>query len=197
MPVLDVDPPPPSESEGQVIVDAEGAPARVSVVLARAAAWSGGYVAVGVQTREVCSSTPCVVNLPAGEHELIFTSDSDPNRHSVGRVKVSRGATVFRHDLGEEYPGGAAHDWGTALTGLGILGAITGGSIWFAGAVADSDKTASAGKTTTLLSGLGIGVGIGLILSDRPTVQDGSSVQWTLGPVTPSPTPLPTQVTDL
>src|SRR5688572_13531225 len=82
MPKLTMDPEPPGEGDGQVIVDTTNGPATVTVVLL-----SSGSRAL---TKTVCATTPCSVNLPIGSHDLIFAGKTDPSLASTDAVQVAR-----------------------------------------------------------------------------------------------------------
>ena len=194
VPRIPVEPGPPDQGEGRVLVDASSGPAQVRIVLNRGVtvAQMGGYVGTmgTMTTANLCASTPCAVNLPYGQYELMFQSRTDEERQSSDTVTVGARPSVFRHELGrQEDPRGARQFGATAIT-FGVIGLATGASFLFTSAVTSSNDSngASSSTSSTLTTAgiitIGVGavltaLGIGLLIAGRPKVQPGSSVQWT------------------
>ncbi|MEO9232449.1 MAG: hypothetical protein ABI421_03860 [Polyangiaceae bacterium] len=189
--------PPDVEGKGRVVIDVTNGPAEVDEVLATAQSEATDgrhtYVSYGEVTRPICLTTPCAVNFEFGQHNLRLVSKSDDHVGSVGTVDVGQNDSVFRHTMGTQSTGGVAHSLGVTSTILGLTGAILGGSLLFVGAVSSSSQANADGTTSSSGSGLtgagavtlGIGagllaLGIGLMVASPPTIQEGSSTQFSL-----------------
>jgi hypothetical protein len=186
--------PPLREGDGQVTLDVVGGPARADLVTERlqglggTTAWStrGRMVVTpgGVQltTRPLCI-TPCAVNLPLGQHEILFSAPDDPvARSSTGFVNVTPHPSIVRHALGrqETHLGGLLG--ALLLDGLGFA-AMAAGAVLLAfsgvsdhGAVRDYDV---AGYTTLGVGAAMLTSGIVLGHASRPESQPGATTQWT------------------
>ena len=154
VPVLDVEPAPPVDGSGRVVLDAQGERARVvEIVGTSSATVIGGYgygygaaaTVVSIDTRPVCV-TPCVANLPYGSHELVFASQLDANRRSHATVDVGRSTSVFRHAMGGKTTHRGARVTGIVSLVLGGVGGLTGLGLYAAGA-ARADTTTSIACT--------------------------------------------------
>lgn len=126
--------------------------------------------------RELCATTPCVVQLPSGEHELELVSREDEERRSTASVSSSREPSVVRHTLGRQAERSWATPAGVILAILGV-GAIVGGGVMF-----DIEQKAGSGTAfapALFLTGIAFSFGGGtLIWLDRPSVQPGATTQW-------------------
>lgn len=186
--------PPDIEGKSRVVIDVTNGPAQVDEVLATAqsAATDGRhtYVSYGEITRPVCLTTPCTVNLDYGQHNLRLVSKTSDQVGSVGTVDVGQSDSVFRHTMGQQSSGGAVHAIGVTSATLGILGALTGGTLLLVGAASSSsdDGTGSSGGsgltsvgavTLGISAGL-LALGIGMMIASPPTTQEGSSTQFSL-----------------
>jgi hypothetical protein len=201
-PELPLPPPPPAQGEGQIVVDTTNGAARVSVLLSTsvlAATSSNGSYATGmaVQSRTVCTATPCAVNLPYGAHTLVFQSKGDERVGSNADVQVGQSPSYVRHTMGaiDGMPG--LEGGGLLLSVLGGAGLIAGGILFAAAPKHSTSET--TGKTT-----LGVGAGLlvaGVVMAivGRPKIRPGASIQWTPeGPVRqnePRSTPSIVQIT--
>jgi hypothetical protein len=187
--------PPEVEGKGRIVVDVTNGPAEVDEVLAQtASAATNGrqtYVAYGEVTRPVCLTTPCAVNFEFGQHNLRFISKTDDHKMSEGTVDVGQSDSVFRHTMGERSNGGAVHALGTTSTILGITGAVLGGPFLLVGAASSSANpdgtTSSSGSGITTVGAVTLGIsagllalGIGMMVASPPTIQEGSSSQFSL-----------------
>ena len=168
MPKLTMDPEPPGDGDGQVIVDASNGPATVTVVLL-----SSGSRAL---TKTVCAATPCAVNLPIGSHDLIFAGKTDPSMASTDAVQVGRTPSILRHTVGkvDSSPGLM---WG----GLGVITLGATGMLVYG--VSATSSVSGESKTGDYI-GLGVSTaltaaGAIMMYAGRTKLQPGSSVQWT------------------
>jgi hypothetical protein len=172
--------------EGVVVVEANE-PSRVSLVLAHTTAVGygarGAVVVQGVQTRPVCSRTPCAVSLPQGMVELGLQSLQNPEATSSDSFDLKKKPLVFRHNLGE-----VSTNWGGWAGGMVL--AISGFTLGTTGLVMFSlphdegtePTFLGMNETTTLaVSGLAIAGGIALMYLCQPTRRPGSSTTFELG----------------
>ncbi len=180
---------PVPEGGGRLVLDANGEQARV-VEVAGTTVQSRGYTFNFIAQRPVCASTPCVVDVPRGPHHLLFLSKTDENRGSDVELDVGARPRVIRHAMGERIEHGALKAGSNVALTLGILGAITGGSVMFAGALSSgvsSDPTSNAGNGTLTAGGAVLGISAGVLalgitlgILGRTEVRKGSTTEWPL-----------------
>lgn len=203
LPAMRTDVPDPAAGEGRVALDVVEGPARVDEVLARSSASSsgvavssGGAVVVGsgyaegTSTRHVCT-TPCLVNLPFGTHELSFTLEN--GRTDTASVMVGTRPSAHRRTLAlaDEPLGRPEAVAGFALTVAGGSFAVLGfglGPLFF---LSDSD-----GAGIGFLVGGAVGlvlfaIGIPLMALNPADQREGASVEWYLDDGDPAATDPP------
>lgn len=181
----------PSAEEGTVTLEADRR-SRVELITGRqeidpnldawgvgGRQWSPAPLAGHLTLRPLCQ-TPCAVNLPRGDHEVLF-SDVDPStgRTSIASVRVGERPSLLRHSLGRQ-----THDVGgvigaVILGGLGASALALGGMFMAFGTSDDGTDLRPAGGVS-----LGIGAALGISsvivgLISRPTRQLGATTQWT------------------
>lgn len=190
------------EGAGRVVLEANGEKARV-VEVSGATVQSYGYSFNLVAQRPVCASTPCVVDLARGPHRLVFVSQADGDRGSAAEIDVSGRPKVIRHAMGERIEhGGLKTGSNTALT-LGVLGALTGGSVLAFGAIRSSSTTEpNAGSGAVGVGGAVLGISAGVIalgvtlgILGRTEVRPGTTTEWTLDSNGNGPTKAPPTTT--
>ena len=187
------DPPrPPAEDEGTVSIDVTDGPSRVELITqrtemlspggwsTRGRQWQAAQPVAGLQTRPLCLS-PCTVNLPRGDHELLLThADPAEGMTSSAFVRVGPRPSVFRHTLGRQETSVGGLVGALLLGSFGISALLTGGVLMLIG----NDETSG----TDLRPAGGITLGIGAAMSlgawllgeaSRPTVRPGATTQWT------------------
>jgi hypothetical protein len=129
--------------------------------------------------RPLCQ-TPCAVNLPRGQHELLFSNlDLSTGRTSVTSVRVGERPTVARHTLGRQTNSVGGLIGALLLGGLGLSGAALGGMLMAFGTDESGADLRPAGG---VVLGVGVAMGIGAwVLGEvsRPTMQPGATTQWT------------------
>lgn len=198
LPEMRTDVPEPAPGEGRVALDVVDGPARVDEVVARSssrasavAVSSAGTVAVGdavaegATTAHVCT-TPCLVNLPHGTHELIFTLPS--GRADTASVMVGTRPTAYRRVLAiREQPLGR----GEALAGFSMMmGGLAFAGIGFGiGPLFVSGNSSGLGVGLLVLGGVGVvlaAIGIPLLALHPADQREGAGVEWYLD--TPAPT---------
>ncbi len=181
----------PAEDEGTVTLDVTEGSARVELLIQRTqidpnAQWAtqnrpmqAGQTQGGLVTRPLCR-TPCTVNLPRGDHELVLT-DVDPSstRSSSASVRVGTRPSVFRHTLGQQQSSVAGIITALLLGGLSLGATAMGGALL---AIGSDDY----GTDLTPAGGISLGVGVALGVAawllgeaSRPTIRPGSTTQWT------------------
>lgn len=191
--VRETPPRPPTADEGTVTLDVTAGRARAELVVERQQAdpaggvwmngygrtWNLGVVSPGMTLRSLCQ-TPCAVNLPRGDHSVLF-SDLDPSsgRTSLAMVRVGEQPSIARHAMGRQ-----THDVGALLGGVIMAG--VGAVAMFGGGILLGFGQSSDGEDLRPAGGIVLGVGtvlavVGTILGfqGRPTVQPGSTTQWT------------------
>lgn len=194
-PTFEVPREPVPEGKERVVFDVVDGPARVSRVVLRADAPLIAFTSIETKKEgEVLCISPCVLDLERGEHELAFTSQSDPSRTSEADVRVKDRPLVVRHALGTNTPASSAYRDGALRT-------VIGASIFVAGGVATTlgfinNTTPGSGVPDHLnvgpavLLGTGLvamvgglilgGVGISEMTKNRPVEQSGSTTTWKL-----------------
>jgi hypothetical protein len=185
LPAVDVPDEPPAPGTSRVVLDANGDKAKVVEITGSATAASGGYRAVIVGVRPICT-TPCVVDMPYGSHPLVLRSTTDETRQSELDLDVGAKPKVVRHTLGERRDGGPARTIAASLLLLGITAGVTGALLWGVGAGSHSDGLESTGQLVTGLGLGGIGLSIPLFIVGRPTERPGATTEWTM-PGAPRP----------
>lgn len=162
---------PPQPNTGQVILDTVDGPADVSEVLSSSFAYSTtGHSALGVQTARVCT-TPCVANLPYGDHELRFTLRGAPDRTSTTFITATTTPTNHRYAVGtyRQHTNGTLGGMMMATVGgtLGLVGVMVG---------AGTDNGAATGAG---VAGLAVAaIGLLIMHKSRTELQSGSLTSW-------------------
>jgi hypothetical protein len=193
VPTVSVTPGRPSRHEGQVSLDAVNARAQASEIEGTVSFAAGAYNGMGgmagglVESKPLCV-TPCVVNLPKGEHQInLSTTDADGNLWSItDTIQVGDQPTAYRAALGVERTHLGAQIAGLTLASIGPSLLLTGGIFY---AIPGHSETAATPSESSPLRGpgewmLGIGVvttvvGIVLLMQGRTEEQSGTGVQWT------------------
>ena len=165
----------PPAGEGRIVIETVDAPATAELITGRASAYgvAGGQVVASSQiaVRRLCT-TPCVVDLPRGEHEIVL---SVPGTGRAGRVvaRIEERPSTLIADLGEyrNHPGKAVG--GVLLLTVGVP-ALIAGAVW----VGVDDEPGTAGYATLGLGAAASLVGALLVNSARPQVQDTSYAQY-------------------
>jgi len=187
---------PVPEGAGRLVLDANGEQARV-VEVAGTTVQSRGYTFNLIAQRPVCASTPCVVDIPRGPHRLVFLSKTDENRGSDVELDVGARPKVVRHAMGERIEHNGLKGGSSAALTLGVLGAITGGSVMFGGALASGSSTSpGAGDGVVTVGGAVLGISAGVLalgitlgILGRTEVRKGSTTEWPLDSLGTEPTP--------
>lgn len=185
MPNVDLPPDAPPAGATRVILDADeqGAEVREITATATGTGYVGGHVArwTATASQSLCH-TPCVVDLPRGDHTLVFTSRSDETRTSRVELGVGPRPVLVRHNVGLYEEHGAFRLGGATFLVLGMVG-ITAGAIAVP-TVADDQKALGYGA---LVAGSALTVlGAVMLWLGRTDVQQGSTGQWLLDAPAPA-----------
>jgi hypothetical protein len=190
---------PPPEGLGRLLIDNEREPAKVSRITetfeglpTTAPDVHTTTVQVGPSTHqqksELLCITPCAADLSIGAHTLVFTSMNDPQKTSTADVRVPRGTTVVRHDLGYVKPYSGAYVGGVMAvfsgSGLTLIGslALTAGLV--AKPTVDDEGSRSNPSFVAFGAVLGtVGIaalvsGILLMTSNRPEKRPGATTTF-------------------
>ncbi len=144
-----------------------------------------------LRTDELLCVAPCIVDLRAGAHELVFSRPDEPGHETTTTVVLpSSATTVVRHKIGRtphfngSYLGGAI----LALMGAGLT--VIGGTMTgIGGALPTRNAEGQPTGADTVLTlglvtlGLGLATGIpGLLMmtNNRPSEQPGATTTWSL-----------------
>lgn len=193
-PRVENEPPSLREGEGRVTLDTTDGPARADLITQRlqiGSGQSGSYVghhghaaytpSIQYTLRPLCQ-TPCMVNLPQGTHEILFTGlDLSAGRASASYVHVSAVPSIARHAMGRQSNSVGALVGGILLGGFGAALSLLGGALLLLDDDSDARRASyDVPGWAALGVGLGLGVG-GVVLGQfgRPQEQPGATTQWT------------------
>jgi hypothetical protein len=163
-----IDPPDdvPSEGSGNVFI-ATDVPAAVE---SDTAAFSSGADVGSVTT--LCSTTPCVVAMHYGPHEIKFRGLRDEGRWSSARIDVDGPRLIVNHTLGQDRISGPKL-WGGVLLGTGLgLGLVSPAGPSLVGV---SEEVQIIGITLAVIQ---IAIGSWILVNTTRTMQDGATTQW-------------------
>lgn len=165
---------PPAAGDGRIVIETEDGPATADLVTGRAVgvAYGGGgaTVASHVATRRLCT-TPCAVDLPYGEHEVILTiAGTDKYAKVIARVEEQPQQVITAMGAVKRRTGRLAG--GVALT------LLAGPTALVAGAFVASDEGGDDAKYLLYGSLAATALGVILLASGGPTVQDSSYAQF-------------------
>lgn len=180
-----VDAPAPPAGTARLVVDVVEGAIPVQRVHMRPEPSDNGRGRLSVRFVEVpeplCTSTPCVADLPPGNILLGFPVLGDPGSREVELVHVGPEPSVYRRSL-------SIYDGRTGgLRVFGILGTSIGGTSMIAGTTLLPIGLAKDSAGLTLAGGITLGAGAALlalgiwaIRHDAPTFRPGSSSHFPL-----------------
>jgi hypothetical protein len=187
-------PPPPGSA--RVLIDANGEPAHVEEVVGIEHAFDPGrrrpLWGTTMVTRTLCHTVPCAVDLPRGEHDLVFTAEApragDTDRSDVVTVHAVDPVTVVRRTIGyTERP--QVGDIGGVMAGVGVMSAVFCWVPFVVGAAANDPGTRGSwdqvGVGMAVAGGVAIVVGATLAIIGAPRYTPGATTQWSI----PEPVP--------
>lgn len=174
---------PPAQGQGRIVVDVVQGPTPVYVAgLTASPIQRGSFTTyrLDLAQRPLCERSPCVADLPLGNHVLQFpVIGNDDLDEEI--VHIGPDPTVYRRDLSLYQPAsGAGYALGIVLESVGAASAITGIALLPIGLSKGNDGLATAGAITLGAGALMIGVGYLLWRKDAPTYRPGSSNHFPL-----------------
>lgn len=166
---------------GRVVLDTPEGPASVEIKYPTETGAMGW--------RPLCTS-PCVADVPVGNHEISFVMRDNPKRNDTAVVPIAAGTTVYRRNLTER-------DDSAFMLGAGYFVAYTGITVLLIGLLiaAIPDVTGNAGRNTAIV-GAGMTVGGSVMFYyGWPSVKKGQGTQFMLQPapaqqIQPPPPPM-------
>jgi hypothetical protein len=175
MPALEDVPKEPESGMARVIISTD-VPARVERVTTGTA--RRGLRASYLQLDDLlCESTPCVVTLPYGDHEIAFHALTESNRHSSPIiVRVRKATEVVNHTFGMS-KGNPGQVLGAlaAITGVVLVGVAVGMAMH---EQRQHRPTTDGPVNLAMGGGLTILGGCVLMAIFPGTHQEGSTTQW-------------------
>jgi hypothetical protein len=185
LPQIAIEPAPPPAGTGRVVLDSVDGPATVEEVVGETSGYAHGYdafaYASATSTKPICT-TPCVVDLLPGNHQLIF--------HTVGE-KTSYVATVVAGARPSVYRLAPTRTTGPTgrvlvggLDGLALAALMLAPTLLVVSAIPSatkegrSDEVRSAGTALAVGGGILLGIGIAIDFAGRGTITPGSAIQW-------------------
>lgn len=185
LPAIAIEPAPQAPGTGRMALDSTDGPAVVDEVVANSSgeifAGRGFAFASAASTKPVCT-TPCVADLPYGNHQLIFRSVGNDGSY-VSTVVAGAKPSIYRV-APTRTSGPTAHTLAFTIDMLAVMALVLGPSMMVAAsarAAHDSghaDEFRSNGATITLVGAIALGVGIGIDFAGRGSIQPGNGVQW-------------------
>lgn len=188
----------PLPTNSRVTFDANGETAKVMEVTGEMQGY--GYVGrraqsmSGIITKMVCGATPCVADLPKGDHEMVFARPGDPYGSEQVDIKVGDPQKVVRHAFGYT---SVSPVWvlGVSVATLGVVSlAFSWMPFLFAGATKSQDTHDGLIEVGDgMLIGGAIAFVGGLVTSilTRPEHAPGSTTQWDVPGTAPAVQVLP------
>jgi hypothetical protein len=179
---------PPGEGHGRLVVDVVEGPTPVQLVRMEAQPVQRGALTtyrLSNAPQPLCSPSPCVADLPIGNHLLGFPVMGNKDL-DVEIVHVGPDPSVYRRALSlYEDNTGTERTLGIIFTAVGGASAITGMALLPTGLSKDNDGLTTAGAITLGGGALLLTLGILMIRHDAPTYRPGSSNHF---PLVPPPT---------
>lgn len=176
VPTLAVSPPPPEADRGRVGIDVTEGRAKVFILKEKAEGTGYGPTSLFVNVDDmipVCA-TPCVANLPYGNHTLLFR-DIDDHDNGEAHIAIGESPSVVRVTMGNQDPGNPVLlTIGQMMVTIGATEALIGGGLLGT----DQDD---ATKVGAVLLGTGVvlaAAGLYLAFEHRATTQESTYLQW-------------------
>ena len=158
---------PPGPGEGRIVIETVDAPATVELITGQALDDTGR-----TSVRRLCT-TPCVADLPRGEHELVL---SVPGTNRTGRVvaRIEDRPAVLVAELGERTVHPHLTSIGTILLAIGApMTLVSAGA-----AAVDDDVRGNAVYATIGISLASTLIGALMLDQGRTVIQDASAAQY-------------------
>lgn len=191
---------PPLASQARLLLDVEGARARVfrvtdqgSITLVASHGAHTALVPAARESLEPLCLTPCAIDTAPGYYYLKFQSRDDPERIGYADAGLEGGkTTVVRHALGLRRPASGAFAAGAITMFAGIGASLFGLFLVPFGTLAQQPSASGAMSRVdgTAVIGTGIGMAIGggglaafgawWMSRGQPVEQPGATTTWTL-----------------
>jgi hypothetical protein len=164
---------PPPAGEGRIVLETLDGPAVAHLVTGRASgvAHGGGQIASSAQVavRRLCT-TPCAVDLPLGEHEVLFSMDGTDKAASVV-ARIEERPQLLLTSMGYERHHRGRAAGGSLLISLAIPTIVTGG-------VFLAEDEGDTGGYVLAAGAAAMALGIYYIATGRTEAQDASYAQF-------------------
>jgi len=181
-PSIAIEPGPPPPGTGRVVLDSTDGPTEVQEVVAYASGEAYGARGFGfasaTSTKPICE-TPCVADLPYGNHHLLFGRD-DANARYEATVVAGAKPSVYRV-APSVTTGPSARGLAVVIDVLALSALIFGPVVMANASKAPSDvreNYQAAAVAVTVAGVVALGVGLVVDFAGRGTIQPGSGVQW-------------------
>jgi hypothetical protein len=177
LPPIELPDDPPPAGFGRVVINTTDGPSRVDEILGEAyVPYRHGYNGRKVEVTRNLGTTPCVVDLPYGNHDLELSSLANDHEHDRVRYHFKSGETHgYVRRLGYHDPRSVQEQVGAALIGFGA--AMAGASI-LTGTLQGRDWGLGLGIPGAVM----LLIGIPLAATARSVEQPGAATWWKIEP---------------
>jgi len=175
---------PIAEGQGRLVIDVVDGPTQIHRVIMASQmikADAGRETAQFSESySQLCSATPCVVDLTPGNVLLGFPVLGGSDDLELELVHISAEPTVYRRALSHASGGGGGFVLGIIGTTFGGMSMVTGTVFLPIGLATDSAGFTTAGAITLGVGSVLTAVSILAMLSDPRTYQSGASIHFPL-----------------
>ena len=133
-----------------------------------------------LETEQVCR-TPCVFDLPLGDHLFAFPMRGS-GKEEVEDVWVSQAPSLYRRALGSRRSGGAGFVLGVLGASFGGVSLVTGTALLPVGLATDKSGLTTSGAITLAVGAVLTVLGIWAIAENPALEQPGAGAHYGLGP---------------
>ena len=170
--------------QGRVYVDVVDGPTRVRVVtpVSVQVPFDDGtfYEDTVLETEQACR-TPCVFDLPLGEHLFAFPMRGSA-KEEVDDVWVLPTPSLYRRALGYRQSGGGGFVLGVLGTAFGGVSLVTGTALLPVGLATDKSGLTASGAITLGVGAVLTALGIWAIAENPALEQRGAGAIYNVGP---------------
>jgi hypothetical protein len=171
--------------QGRLYVDVVDGPTRVRVVKPVTVQVRDNddaltYEDTVLETEQACR-TPCVFDLPLGDHLFAFPMRGS-GKEEVEDVWVSQTPSLYRRALGSRRSGGGGFVLGVLGTSFGGISLVTGTSLFPVGLATDKAGLTTSGAITLAVGAVLTALGIWAIAENPALEQPGAGAHYGLGP---------------
>ncbi len=173
-----------SPGQGRLYIDVVDGPTHVRVVKPVSVQVRDDdgftYEDTTLETEQACR-TPCVFDLPLGDHLFAFPMRGS-GKEEVEDVWVSQTPSLYRRALGSRRSGGAGFALGVLGTAFGGISLVTGTSLLPVGLATDKSGLTTSGAITLAAGAVLTALGIWAIAENPALEQPGAGARYDLGP---------------